>query len=291
MDKLRRMEIFATVANAGHFGRAAELLNLSKSAVSYAVRDIEAYLGLQLIVRNNRTFLLTDSGQSYLAHCMRVLSEIDEFEDQLRGEDHDLSGTLRVTVPMSYGTYILAPLIAEFMKEYSSIYVTLNVTDKYVDLVEDSDDVAIRIGDPADSSMIGRRLASIKMRICASPQYVSLHGNPQSLEDLANLNCFRYSGAPTWHLYHQSKELLFHPKGKLISNGGEAIREMTIHGGGISYLPDFTVDAALDDGRLVEVLEEYADKEYPIFALSPALEHKPLRAIRFIDFLASNLKQ
>ena len=288
MDRLRRMEIFVAVAETGQFTRAARTLNLSKSAVTHAVSDLEDYLGVQLIIRDNRNFELTNAGGDYLEQCIRSLSDIGELEDSTRNIHHAISGRIRINSPITYGAHVLAPVLSAFMRENPNIEIILDLTDRFVDLVQEGGDLVIRIAELPDSSMIARRLSSIRMCLCASPPFAK--ANPiQQLEDLHKLACFTYLGAPTWRVMDGDKEVKFTPKGPMKSNSGEAIRELAIAGSGVAYLPDFMVEKALADKQLRQVLPSYTGKIYHVYACFPLHRHQPLRVRRLIDFIAKGV--
>jgi len=280
------MQIFAAVADTGQFSRAADNLSLSKSAVSHAVKDLEDYLGVQLLVRDNRNLQLTDAGHDYVEQCNRILGDIDELEDVTRHADHAIEGRIRISAPITWGTHNLSPMLGQFMKDNPNVDIVLDLTDRFVDLIQEGGDIAIRIAELADSTMIAKQLTTITMCLCASPAYLKTHPI-KTLGDLRSLNCLQYSYAPTWRIADKDKEIKFTPKGRFESNSGEAIRELAIEGTGVAYLPDFMVEDALIRKSLHEVLPSYNSKSYGIYALFPKNRHRPVRVRRLIDYLAA----
>jgi len=152
MDRFRRMEIFVAVVEARQLTRAAKVLHLSKSAVSHALTDLEEYLDLQLLNRNNRSWQLTDAGSTYYTQCKKILSDVQMMEDKARGDNHSLSGHIRLSAPDTFGSYTLAPVIAKFMDMNPNIIIELNLTERFVDLVEERVDIAFRTGQMKDSN-------------------------------------------------------------------------------------------------------------------------------------------
>ena len=290
MDRLRRMEIFVAVADSGQFTRAAENLSLSKSAVSHAINHLEDYLGVQLIVRDNRNFELTDAGREYLDQCKRVLSDIEEIEDITRNIDHAISGRIRITAPITFGTHILTGPLCKFMEMNPKIDVVLDLTDRFVDLVQERWDIAIRIADLPDSSMIAKRLTTITMHLCASPKFIEEHPI-STLHDLRNLNCLMYTGAPSWRVIKDEKELSFSAKGRIESGSGEALKQFAIAGAGIAYLPSFIVQHDIEKSRLRRVLDDFEGKSYGVYALMPPNRHRPLRIRRLLSFLVETFQE
>lgn len=291
MDRLRRMEIFTSVVEAGQFTRAAQRLSLSKSTVSQAVSDLETYLGLQLFHRDSRSLQLTESGETYYGDCQRVLSEINALEDHIRGENLGMSGLIRLTAPKLYSSMVLEPLIVEFMKTYPDISFDLLLSETPIDLVAEGVDVAFRLGQIKDSSLLTRKIGSMEMALCATPEYLATYGTPKSLSDLHNHNCLIFSLIPGWYFEENGAALILPVKGRLQTSCVNSIRGLACKGAGIGYLPKFIVQKDLDDGALILILPEDANVKFDVNLIRPANKHQPARIKKFIDFMIDNLQE
>ncbi|NNC37982.1 MAG: LysR family transcriptional regulator [Hyphomonadaceae bacterium] len=280
------MKIFKTVAEVGQFTRAARNLRLSKSAVSQAISDLESYLGSRLITRDNRNFQLTEAGTAYYEECTRILADIAELEDEMRNEKGVIQGQIHLTAPITYGVRVLAPIIAEFLRRNRNVELNLSLSESNMDLVQAGIDVAIRIGNLPDSSMIMRHLSETQMILCASPDFIAAHSPIHTLADLSGLNCFRYRWTPKWIFTLDGKTSEFVPCGSVISDSGEALLQLAIGGNGVCYLPDFICGEAVLKGQLVPILPRYKAHSIAIQAVFPPHRHMPARVRRLIDFLA-----
>lgn len=291
MDRFRRMEIFVAVVEAGQFTRAAETLHLSKSAVSHGLTDLEKYLGLQLLNRNNRSLQLTGAGQNYYDHCKRILADVEDVEEQMRGDDKRVTGNIRVTAPDTFGSYLLTPIFAQFLEENPGITLDLNLTERQVDLVEEGYDLAFRIMPDKDSQHISRRLSTVRMVTCASPTYLKEANVPlNSHKDLKHHNCLRYTRSPTWRYIKNGKNFDFTPDGNITTNSGENLRQFAIAGQGVIHLPYFLVYHALQKGRLVPVLKDYQGRKLDGYIVRPAHRHCPERVQSLIEFSIERVK-
>jgi len=224
MNRFRRMEIFVAVVEAGQLTRAAETLHLSKSAVSHGLADLEKYLGLQLLARNPRSLQLTEAGQIYYDQCKRILADVENLEEQVRGEEKRVSGHIRITAPDTFGSYLLTPIFAQFMEENPGITLDLNLTERNVDLIEEGFDLAFRIMPVEDKQHITQKLSTVRMTTCASPHYLKNSKPLRNHRDLKHHNCLRYARSPTWHLIKNGRNFDFTPEGTVTTNSGENLR-------------------------------------------------------------------
>lgn len=286
MDKLRRMQIFKTVAETGQFTKAAQNLRLSKSAVSQAISNLESHLGSRLINRDNRNFQLTEAGTTYYEECARILADISSLEDEMRNEESALEGRIHLTAPITYGVKVLSPIVAEFLRQNPKVELNLSLSESNMDLVQSGLDVAIRIGNLPDSAMLMRHLSETQMKLCASPEFISKHPNIQTLADLVPLNCFRYRWTPKWIFTVDGERKEIVPTGSVLSDSGEALLQLAIGGNGVCYLPDFICEEALASGQLVRILPRHKAQSLAIQAVFPPNRHMPARVRRLIDFLA-----
>ncbi|PHR60170.1 MAG: hypothetical protein COA43_07680 [Robiginitomaculum sp.] len=279
------MEIFVAVVETGKFTSAANMLSLSKSAVSHAVRDLEEYLNFQCIRRDVQGLQLTASGHDYYEQCCRILSDIKEMETSFRYDDQQLKGNIRITAPIAFGGSQLAAVIAEFSKFHPDIRISLDLNNSIVNLIEAGMDVAIRISErPRDSFMV-RNLKIIEMCMCASPIFVAEHPKIENMQDLLKVDCLMYSGTKEWGMRQGVREHKIVPVGAIVSDSGYALREFALAGCGVTYLPKFLVMRELANGSLVQVLPEYEGKKLQAHAVFAPNRHRSQRVRGFIDFL------
>jgi len=290
MDRFRRMEIFVAVVEARQLTRAAKVLHLSKSAVSHALTDLEEYLDLQLLNRNNRSWQLTDAGSTYYTECKKILSDVQMMEDKARGDNHSLSGHIRLSAPDTFGSYTLAPVIAKFMDINPNIIIELNLTERFVDLVEERVDIAFRTGHMKDSSLVAQKIGEAVMMFCASPAYLAKYGEPKTHHDLKNHRCLQYTRSPKWRLKKDNRWFEFMPKSHLLSDSGESLREFAIRGQGIAFMPSMLAEFAVRKGRLVKILKSYETANMPVSVLRLGDNRAPTRVIKLLDFIVEELR-
>lgn len=290
MDRLRRMKIFVTIVESGQFTRAAQSLGLSKSSVSHALSDLERYLDLQLISRNNRAWQLTDAGRVYYEQCKKILSDVQNMEDKVRHQSQTLSGHIRLSAPETFGSYTLTPVIAEFMEKHPNIIIEITLTERLVDLIEERVDIAFRAGFLKDSSLTARMIGEAKMTVCASPSYLEKYGAPKSHLDLKNHKCIRYSRGRSWDFIKDGRRHSFSPREHIVSNSGETIRQFAIEGQGIGYMPTMLVQHALNKGQLVRILKDYESSAMPVYALRIGDNRAPARVTELLNFIMENIR-
>lgn len=289
MNKFRRMQIFEAVVETGQFTRAANRLGLSKSAVSHSINELEAHLGTQLLIRNNRHLSVSKLGQEYFEHCQRILSEIDTMDARLRQATQALSGSIRLTAPTTFGSEYLAPIIGEFTSAHPDIDINMKLSSEKVDLVKEKMDFAIRISDLKDSALKARKITHIKRYLCANPEYRDAHSHVTTIDGLSGLNCLKFVGTPVWTLIKDGQEIPVTPKGSLVSNSGEAIREMAIAGQGLAYLPAFLYDEAHKAGKLVPFFDDVMGRPIAVNAVFPAQKHRQKHVNVLVDYIVERL--
>ncbi|MGM0559591.1 MAG: LysR family transcriptional regulator [Pseudomonadota bacterium] len=291
-DFLPSMAVFVNVVESGSFSAAARNLNLSKSAVSKTISRLEEGLGTRLLNRTTRKLSLTEAGRSYYEGCRRMLNEAEAANQAVHRLSDAPRGTLRVNLPMSFGTLQVAPLLPLFLQRFPEIDLDAAFDDRPVDLVEEGYDMAIRIGVLSDSSLIARRLAPNRRVLCAAPSYLEEQGAPQSPEALAAHSCLLYSyqaSGDSWRLIGPDGERRIRVSGRLRLNNGEAIRAAAVAGLGIAYLPTFIAGTDLQAGRLVPILPDWMDDGLgAVHAVYPAGRHLSPKVRVFIDFLAEH---
>lgn len=289
MDSLDEMAVFAGVAEAGGFTAAAAVLGISKSAVSKRVSRLEDRLGARLLNRTTRRLSLTEVGAAFHERCIRILAEVEEAELAVSNLQAKPRGTLRVNAPMSFGVLHVVPALAGFMSRYPELKVDLVLNDRVVDLIEEGFDVAVRIANLPDSSLVARRLASFRRVVCASPDYLRRHGTPVHPRDLRDHNCLNYTYLLTtggWRFRGPSGPLTVSVSGTLEANNGDALCAAALSGIGVCMLPIFIVDKDLLAGRLQAVLRDFEETGLSIQAVFPHARHLSAKVRAFIDFLA-----
>lgn len=286
MDKLAALEAFLAAADANSFSAAAEQLRLSKAMVSKHVAHLEQALGVRLFARTTRHLRLTEAGLRYRDGVRDLLASLAALERAVGEFSETPRGLLRVLAPTSFGSFQLAPVIADYAQRYPDVQVQLLLSDRPPGLMEEGVDVAIHIGALADSSLIARRIADVQLLVCGAPAYFARHGVPQAPGDLAHHNCLRYSQG------HRRGQWLFgestlRVQGDFEATTGDAVRMAAIGGLGLVQLPGYMVREDLAAGRLVSVLASHAPPPVPLFAVQAHREQTA--AVRaFIEALAAH---
>lgn len=289
MEHLADLAVFARVVEANSFSAAAAALRLSKSAVSKQVARLEQRLGAQLLQRTTRKLTLTETGRIVLAHAQRVLAEAEAADAAVQNLQSAPRGLLRVNLPMSFGLAYVAPLLPELLSRCPELHIDLTFNDRRVDLLEEDVDVAIRIGDLADSTLTVRRLAPARFITCASEAYLRKAGVPLTPADLQQHECLIYKYLPepsVWHYKGPGGPWAIKVSGRLHANNGDALRDAALAGHGIVRSPSFILGPDVAAGRLVPILEAYEPEPFGIYAVYPAQRYLTPKLRAFIDFLA-----
>lgn len=290
MDRLAAMEAFARVAEARSFSEAARRLRSSKSVISRHVAALEAELGARLFHRTTRSLTLTEVGRAYYDRVGRILADIDEANQSVTVLQAAPRGRLRVNAPMSFGFLHLAPAVPDFLARYPEVEVEMTMNDRYVDLVDEGFDVAVRIGRLGDSSLVARKLAPIRRAVCASPAYFDAHGVPETPTDLIRHSCLCYSNVAATDEWRFSspdgRPWPVEVKGRLRANNGDALRVAALAGAGLTYTPTFIIGRDLQAGSLVAVLGEFVPQDTAVHAVYPHSRHLSPKVRAFVDFLA-----
>lgn len=294
MDRFKEMENFVAVVEAGSFVGAAELLRLSKAAVSRSVIELEARLGARLLQRTTRRLSLTEAGQAYFARCKQILADLDEADSAVGAVTGHPVGKLRVNAPFSFGIRHLAPLWGPFMERYPDVDLDVSLADRLVDVVEEGFDAVIRISRLQDSSLVFRRLATTRIVLCASPEYLRRRGRPDSVEALTAHSVIGYSYAAhgdTWHFDTPEgpREVLTRPR--MRTNNGDICREVALAHQGLVLQPDFLIADALQNGQLVEVLPDCRGPELGIFVVYPSRKHLSVKVRALVDYLIEAFRE
>jgi DNA-binding transcriptional LysR family regulator len=288
LDQLADMATFACVVETQGFSRAARRLGLSKATVSKRVARLEDRLGTRLLNRTTRRLSLTESGSVFFEHCTRMVAEAVEAEAAVAGLAARPTGTLRVNAPMSFGRLHLGPLLPEFLSRYPELSVDIELDDRFLDIVDAGFDVAVRVADLPDSSLVARRVAPARRTVCGAPAYFARRGTPRTPDDLIGHNCLYYRYLATrggWPFARAGREWRVPVSGSLSANNGELLISAALSGAGLVFVPTFMVGEHLRSGALVEVLREYSSGAPAVYALYPHRRHVSVKVRAFIDFL------
>ena len=289
MMRFESMETFVRVVEAGSISAAAEQMGIAKSAVSRRISELEERLGVQLFRRTTRRLNLTDTGRSFHARCRNILADVEEAEQSVSREHGTLRGRLRVALPLSFGLSQLGPAINAFLQAHPELEFDLDFNDRQVDLLAEGFDLALRIGELEDSSLVARRLAGIRSCLCASPAYLQEAGTPRQPGDLVHHACLTYSLVPEPRVWRYStadgKAGSVRVNSRLQANTGDFLHRAALQGQGIVLQPLFIVQASLDERRLLPLLTEYEWPATSAHALYPHTRHLSQRVRVFIDFL------
>src|SRR5260370_20722166 len=261
MDRLAAVEAFVRGSETQSFSAAARRLRSSKSSGSRQVAAVEAELGGRLFYRTTRSLTLTEAGRRYFERASRILADLEEANLSVSQLQAAPRGRLRVNAPMSFGFLHLAPALTDFLFRYPEVEVDMTLNDRFVDLVDEGFDVAVRIGSLADSSLVARRLAPIRRTVCASPAYLKARGIPASPDDLKTHDCLCYSNlaqAREWHfMTADGRPWPVEVRARLTANNGDTLKAAALKGLGLATLPTFIVGSELPAGALVCFLDEF----------------------------------
>lgn len=289
MDILTGMRIYAAVVAAGSFTKAGEYLGISTALASKYVGQLEEHLGVRLLNRTTRRLNVTEAGQGYYQRCQQLLDEIDELEAAVRQQQEVPQGRLRVTAPTTFGETHLTRAVSIYLQQHPKVNVELVLSDRFVDIVDEGFDLAVRIGQLADSSLIARRLAPARIVFCASPAYLSGQGVPESPKELKAHQCIidtNIQDPEQWLFSERGHSFQVKVNGHFRVNNALAVREALLAGQGIGLCPLYVVEKDIRAGRLQILLQEYEALEYGIYAVYPHNRHLAAKVRTFVDFLA-----
>ncbi len=288
------MRSFRNVVEAGGFSAAARRLGLSKAAVSKQIAELEAHFGTALLHRTTRRLNATEAGRRYFEHCVRLLDELAEVEAELRHSQAEPSGQLRISAPVNFGNTLLGPVVCELTRRYPRLELQFDLSDRFVDLIEEGFDAALRIRtNLPDSSLMARRLCSITRSVCAAPSYLKRKGLPKTPEDLKRHDCLIYtlSTSPRdWQFKAGNKAVTVRVNGMVQSNNGQFLMAPLLAGQGIACLPDFAVGDAIRRGKLKRVLTDYPVENHDLYVVFPANRHQSPKLRAFMEVAARHLR-
>lgn len=276
------LQTFVAVANAGGVSPAARQLGVSKSIVSRRLSRLESELGIQLLARTTRGAALTEAGITFRDHAAKICTELETAREAILPAG-DLRGLLRVAAPLSFGPTHLAPVFAQLALRHPLLHVNVCYSDRFVDIVSEGFDCAVRMGFLPDSNLIARRVVPLHGRLVASPSYVGEHGSPETPEELLSHEALM-QGTEAWRFLHKGQIVSVRPQGRFKADNGVALTAAAVAGLGIAALPDLLIKDQLASGALVPVLTRYPCPEIGLYVVRPPAAH-PARKIRVLTDL------
>ena len=291
MDRIDSVAIFAEVAERGSFVGAAKHLNRSATAVTRAVAELEARLGVRLLNRTTRAVSVTEAGQRFLSGARRVLADLAEIEQGAAGQGQAPRGELRVTAPIVFGRRHVLPLVTEFLAQYPEMSVRLALLDRPVDLVEDGLDVAVRIGKLADSSAIAVRVGAMRRVVVAAPEYLKKTGRPAAPADLSGHDVIAFAGMDRIDRWRFANAVEARIKPRLVVNTAEAAIDAAVAGFGITRVLSYQAVDALSGRSLVRLMRQHETGAAPVHVVYPEGRHPPPKLRAFVDVLVPRLRQ
>ncbi|MBX3655947.1 MAG: LysR family transcriptional regulator [Ramlibacter sp.] len=302
MDKLKALESFVSVATRGSLTAAANAEGVAPAIMGRRLDALEEKLGVKLLVRTTRRISLTHEGSAFLEDCQRVLADLANAEASVSAGGVKASGHLRITAPAGFGRRHVAPLVPRFRQLHADVTISLNLSDRVVDLAGEGYDCAVRVGDLPDSSLVSVRLADNRRLCVATPDYLKRHGTPAHPNDLIKFDCLTLSSdasqtrgwafrVPADAPAHPGEVIHLKPGGPLDCSDGQVLHDWCLAGFGIAWRSTWEVESEIAAGRLVAVLEEFAAPPNGIYAVFPQRKHLPLRVRLWIDFLKHHYGQ
>jgi len=288
MDTITGMKTFVNVVATGSFTAAAQRSNMSTALVSKYIGQLEERLGARLLNRTTRSLALTEIGSSYLERCVEVIDDFDELEAAVHNKRSNPGGNLIISAPVSFGEMHLTTAVARFLTRYPDISIDLRLTDRFVNLVDEGVDLAIRISELADSSLIARRLAPARTIVCAAPSYLEKHGHPDYPHDLVDHECIidtNFQDFDEWPFVIEGKRISVKVSGRFSVNSAQSSRAMIVAGAGIGLIPAYAIAEDIIEQNAVIVLEDFEALDPGIYALYPHNRHLATKVRAFVDFL------
>jgi len=285
---LARIRAFVQVFDAGGFSSAARQHGRSKALLSKYVTDLEDYLGVRLMNRTTRKLSLTEAGEAYYREASQLLQQLDDLDATISDQTAEPRGLVRISAPRNFGETTLAPAIFAFMAKNPMISIDLRLEDRYVDLVDEGIDVALRISMMTDSSLIARKIADMRFYICAAPALLAQHGEPRSVEALRSVPCIidtNMAGQANWRLVENGKPVSVHVSGPVRVNSPVAAMQAALAGLGFAVLPSYLAEPSIVAGTLVQVLKVQMTEGPSLQAVYPHRRHLAGKVRALIDHL------
>ena len=295
MDRLKQLESFVSVATRGGLTAAAKAEGVAPAIMGRRLDALEARLGVKLLVRTTRRITLTHEGSAFLEDCQRLLTEFANAEASVSAGGVKASGHLRVTAPAGFGRRHVAPLVPRFHALHPEVTISLNLSDRVVDVRGESFDCAVRVGDMPDSSLVSVRLADNRRRCVATPDFLRRHGTPKHPGELSRFACLALSSDASqtrgWAFQVGGELIHLKPGGPLDCSDGQVLHDWCLADCGIAWRSTWEVESEIAAGRLTAVLEEFAAPPNGIYAVFPQRKHLPLRVRLWVDFLKHHYSQ
>lgn len=288
MSQFKQLATFVEVAAKGSLSAAARSEGIAPAVIGRRLDALEARLGVKLLQRTTRKIVLTNEGMAFLEDCQRILADVEDAEAAVSERSVKASGHLTISAPAGFGRQHVAPLLPSFLAEHREVTLTLNLNDRVVDLLSEGIDVAIRIAPLSDSTMIGVKLADNKRVLVAAPDYIKRYGAPVALDDLVQHNCLAMSSDGSqrgWTFRQNGRNVTLKVAGNMECNDGEVLHDWALAGKGLAWRSMWEVAAAIESGKLVTVLDQFAAAGNDIYAVFAQRRHLPLRIRAFVDFL------
>ena len=289
MDRLKQIESFVAVAQKGSLTAAALAEGVAPAVVGRRIDALEERLGVKLLLRTTRRITLTHEGSAFLEDCQRLLADLGNAEASVTAGGVKASGHLRVTAPAGFGRRHVAPLVPGFLARHAEVSLSLNLSDRVVDIVNEGFDCAIRVGDLPDSSLVSVRLADNRRLCVAAPAYLAAHGTPASPAELTRHQCLTLSSDASqtrgWAFAVDGAISHLRPSGRVDCSDGQVLHDWCVQGLGIAWRSTWEVEGDIAAGRLVPVLEDFAAPPNGIYAVFPQRKHLPLRVRLWIDWV------
>jgi DNA-binding transcriptional LysR family regulator len=291
LDRFLALSVFTKVVEQGSFARAAQRLEMSTSAVSRHIADLEAHLDTRLLNRTTRRLSLTETGQAFHERCVQLLADLVEAEETVTAAAVVPRGTLKLTSSITFGVRHLAPAIADFASHHPQLRFDVELSDRAVDIVDEGIDLAIRIGDIGSRSLIARKIGITQLVCCAAPSYLALHAEPKVPADLAAHACLSYEYSRERNIWRfrdgRGREHEVRIAGPAHSNNGQMLCALGVAGMGVDLEPDFIVAPDVRAGRLVTLLPGFTPPSIDIYAAYPSRRHLSMKVRAFVDFLVA----
>lgn len=293
MDRFTSMQVYTSVVELGSFTAAANVFRMSPGMVTKHINAIEKRLDATLIKRTTRRLQVTEVGKAYYESCKEILKKVEDAEAGTAILSGKPKGLLKVTASLWFGSITLTPIVCDYLNQFPDVSVELSLSDRFVDIIDEHFDVAIRIGELSDSSLIARKLATVELSICASPAYLNKHGTPTKPEDLKNHECLGFTNWRSqsgWKVVEKALTNQGLSRSRFDSNNGQALRQAALKGIGIILMPKVLLAPDIQAGRLVEVLKEFTPPSRPVNAVYPKERQTTPKLASFVDYLAEHLK-
>lgn len=293
MDRLHLINVFTAVVDANGFAGAARKLNISPPAVTRAISELEAHLGVRLLTRTTRVVRVTDAGARYVEDCRRILADLAEADESVSGLHGAPRGRLTLTAPVLFGALYVTPIVTEYLQRYPEVTASCWFLDRVVNMMDEGVDIAVRIGELPDSSMQAIRVGKVRRVICAAPSYLERHGEPQSPDELAAHTIVSASGvtpAPEWRLVENGAARIVKLQPRMITTTNDSAVAAAVAGFGLSRLMSYQVAEHVREGRLKILLSEFETAPLPVQLVHREGRHASQKARAFLDLAIERLR-